>query len=131
MQVTSQYSWTRFCWAATVPDVTACTWGSDARGLVHESDYANDGAIEPAMPLRPPLRIMKRGIESMASSTARRLAVVVPAWLILLAAAVLWWDAVAHEEWSVRSVSLAAAATLAGVMFLWIGTRRRARTPSR
>jgi hypothetical protein len=60
----------------------------------------------------------------MTAVAIRRYAIIIPAWAILLSAAVLWWDAAANEGFSVRSISFAAAASLAGGVFLWIGRRR-------
>ncbi|MCG3126990.1 MAG: hypothetical protein CHACPFDD_01846 [Phycisphaerae bacterium] len=61
----------------------------------------------------------------MSSALFRRAAMAVPAWLILLASLVLWWDSVANERLALRSVVLAVCATSFGLVLLAIGRRRK------
>lgn len=59
------------------------------------------------------------------SATARRTMMIALAVLILLSAAVLWLDAALNEGLSLKSLLLAAAFTMSGIVFLALGIRSR------
>ncbi len=44
--------------------------------------------------------------------------------LILIGAAVIWWDAGMNEGFATKPVLLAVCATLAGITFLFLGLRK-------
>ena len=46
-------------------------------------------------------------------------------FLILVGAAVLWWDAAMSEKLATKPVLLALCATAAGIMFLLLGVRKK------
>lgn len=89
------------------------------------ADFVNAVGVLQRFSSRVCVGILQLQERVMSKPNSARSVMVGLAFMILIGAAVLWWDAGMNEGLATKPVLLAGSTTLNGIMFLLFGLRRK------